>query len=1410
MQDSGITIGRGLPIDMTLFRLPLPIVNEKHRPTLSMSVLRSIQISCQLLCRDYSNANQTRPDPNSSACKHVPPSHVYKNNSKNRMQMKSLGDGRDDFCGFNYNGTSFRTIYFMDERTMTLTPCAELGMVLLQSLPMFFYSFVNFFLIAQCFPRVDSSLLKLIFVYRTAMCLLLSAITAIPLVTEMFLLSWMRLRSAYLVEFGFLSLIWITYSVVWIMSLSYKSWTRTRGLIVSQFFASKMFYLILANRWLLYGFRDERTISILIASILVSINSVGGFIEWRLKKNQQSVHHRLPEIEIDDGIVRLDEMADEGAGFLSRLFFCWTNPLILKGSKQQLNNLTDIFELPPSLQVERIEREMIENSPTFYSDGTAYSFTRALLSTFGVSYFSLGLLRLASDLFTFGGPIVLHLLVNSFESPVPNSESFLFAGLMIFFAFLAAIFSAHYSYLVQKISLRIRAAAVCTIYDKLTRIPLSEMHSFSTGRILNFVSTDVDRIVNFCNSFHAFWSLPLQLILALYLLYREVGMAFLSGLAATVVLIPINKVITNAIGKMSEKLMNCKDLRIKMIRETMEGIKVVKMSGWEDYFENKIKEYRADELKYLKARKYLDAVCVYLWASAPLLIFLSIITTYTLVLHEKLTAAKVFTALALVNILIGPLNSFPWVLNGLVEALVSIRRLEWFFGLKNMDLEDAYSLARDSDELLTVKEGNFFWTDSNTATKGVNFTGRKGQIIGITGEVGSGKSTLLLGLLAESKYLKEKISIQQEYITEGIGYLSQDRWLFRGTIFENILSGKTYDSALYEEVLKACCLRKDFKSMPGGDQYEISDNGASLSGGQRTRVALARAMYQDNSVYLFDEQFGSLDRKVADSIWVEMFEGLRNKGKLVIVATHEVRLLQRADVVIRLGKDGQMNKIGDPQTVLSPSSDEELNVEETEMSEENADTFEHVTLQDEEKEVGAVKADVYAFYSRAVGYGLSFLVIASIVFMQLSKNGADWWLSRWTQKMINDNSSNLEEWQEPQRNGYFGLDTWLAPNRPVDYLSSNETELSLRYLSIYAIIGGINTLFTLLRAFLFAYGGVVAAKNMHANLLHRLLEAPLSWWDHTPAGRVINRLCSDVYTVDDNLPFQLNIFLASLFNLFGSLVITLMGLPILTPVIIILFIVYYFIQKYYRMTSVELKRLTTLSLSPFYSLLSDTVTGLVTIRAQRFVERFSHELRLRLSANLRAQFSCLSASQYLSIRLSMIAVFVMSAITVAAIIQHRITGVDSSLIALAIAYALSNTSLLNGLLGSFVETEKEMGSVERIAEYVDEAPKERCRGNLQFPKDANGRVVFQNVSLRYGRNLPLALEGISLSIDPGQRVAILGRTGSGKSSLFQALLRMVPIERGSILIDGSDINSYSITSLRRRIGVIPQSPFIFR
>ncbi|ETN80662.1 ABC transporter, ATP-binding protein [Necator americanus] len=1095
--------------------------------------------------------------------------------------------------------------------------------------------------------------------------------------------------------------------------------------------------------------------------------SVVNFIEWRQYKTLQRLRSD------SDGYLQLQGCSDESAGFLSRIFFCWTNVLIQKGGKLQLHSIDDVFLLPPSLEVARIEHEMVENSPTFFSDGQHFSLSSALLSTYGFAFFSLGILRLASDGFTFAGPILLHVLVEILENPAPNVVTwfricwshgallFSCSSLLGKFLFLHAKNQSEASFC------SVRTATVTAIYDKLLMVPVSEMSKFSSGMILNFISTDVDRIVNFCNSFHAFWSLPVQLGIALYLLYREVGMAFLAGVMVAIILIPLNKKVTDSIGRMSVKLMHWKDQRIKLVRETIEGIRALKASAWEHCFEKKINEMREKELKYLKARKYLDAVCVYLWASAPLLITISILTAYTLSLHEKLTAAKAFTCLALVNILIMPLNAFPWVLNGLVEALVSLRRLMRLFALNNMDVHDVYTLSGDKDTLMYVREGNFFWRGSKQAISGVSFYGKKGKIIGITGDVGSGKSTLLLGLLGETKSLTECIGITQDSVSNGIGYLGQERWLYRGTVRDNITAGKDFDAKLYDAVLKMTCLQRDINLMPGGDLYEISDSGATLSGGQRTRVALARALYQDNSLYLLDEPIASLDRRVADYVWVEAIEKrLRDRGRLVIVATHDARLLARTDEIIVLGSDGKVAKKGSPEQILGTEV-MKLGVDEEESGVETE--LERVVLQDEERQVGRVRASVANAYIQATGPFLSAVILVALCLMQLSKNAADWWLSRWTegQSNITENSSSP------------GLNRLLFGPRNIDLLEEEQMDRSIYFLIVYAGIATANTIFTCIRAFLFAYGGIQAARHLHSNLLHKLL--------------------------------KLNILLASLSNLLGTLVITIMGLPLMTPVILILLTVYYFIQKYYRLTTVELKRLTSLSLSPFYSLLCDTVNGLVTIRAQRFVERFAKELRERLTVNIRAQFSTLAASQWLSVRLSLIAVGIVAAISFSAVVQHQILGVDSGLVALAITYALSLTSLLNGLLGSFIETEKEMVAVERINDYLTNIPEEQnehkdeAGTHMQFA----GKIEFKNVFLRYSRYLPLALDDINISIEAGEKVAIIGRTGSGKSSLFQALLRMVSIESGQILLDGVDTASLSLPVLRRIFGVVPQHPFIF-
>lgn len=314
----------------------------------------------------------------------------------------------------------------------------------------------------------------------------------------------------------------------------------------------------------------------------------------------------------------------------------------------------------------------------------------------------------------------------------------IYATAMMLCSFFSALSDFSFNFYMNKTALKVRCATLIALYDKLLTLPQHQLSNFSSGQLINFMSTDVDRIVNFVTSFHSFWSMPVNICIALYLLYREVspltlilmvilfqmGYAFGSGLLCAILMIPLNNYIATKIGKMSNKLMHYKDQRLKLVQEVIRSMKTVKLSNWEPFFYNKINKLREKELKYLRMRKYLDAVCVYLWASAPLLITITILTTYTLIMKEQLTAAKVFTSLALVNILIMPLNAFPWVLNSLIEANVSKKRLDKFFNLTAIPLQSIYSLTDSVDQVLVLDEANFEWANGFSVGP-LSFEGKK-------------------------------------------------------------------------------------------------------------------------------------------------------------------------------------------------------------------------------------------------------------------------------------------------------------------------------------------------------------------------------------------------------------------------------------------------------------------------------------------------------------------------------------------------------------------------------------------------------------------------------------------------------------------------------------------------------------
>ena len=820
--------------------------------------------------------------------------------------------------------------------------------------------------------------------------------------------------------------------------------------------------------------------------------------------------------------------------------------------------------------------------------------------------------------------------------------------------------------------------------------------------------------------------------------------------------------------------MSWKDRRVRLLSELLSGIRVVKFYGWEGHFRRKVEELRDGELKSLSSLKYLDAMCVYFWATTPVLVAILTFGTFVM-LGGVLTAAKVFTCMALFNMLISPLNAFPWVLGGLVGAWTSLKRVRRLIQLHNMDYQSYYDPVEppgggDVDVLMDRAEFSWQPDGADFRLGRLNLTVKRGQFVGVVGRVGSGKSSLLQAITGDLVRLGGRISVNN--FQQGLAVVMQEPWIQHGTVRDNILFGRPYVAGKYRAVLDKCALSADLRNLVDGDQTEIGDNGVTLSGGQKARVALARAVYQDRQIYLMDDVLSAVDPKVArhlvDSLLVDYL-----RGKTRILCTHHAQYLHAADWIV-VFEDGQLVSQGPPSELLPRLMDADMTdagpPKKTESTED--DEREAAVPLEEERTTGRLKMDVYSTYWKAVGLYVSPAVLAALFLMQTSRNVSDYWLAHWVSELQNDtNSSSSSAGYDP---AYF--------------------------LGVYGGIAAANTIATFIRAFLFAYGGLKAAKFMHGRLVDVILQAKMIFFDTTPLGRVLNRLSSDVYAVDESLPFILNIFLAQVYGLFGTIIVTCVGLPWISLLLLPLALIYVNLQHFYRNTSRELKRLSTVTLSPIYSRFSETLSGLVTIRATGSTARFCQDNLDLVEDSVKTQFASQAAAQWLNLRLQLIGVAMVTGVGVFAVIQHHLHTVDPGLVGLAISYALSVTGVLSGVVVSFVETEKEMVSVERVHDYIQRVPAENPAAKRMPPPPAGwpseGRVAFRNVSMKYREHFPLALQDVSFETRPAEKVGIVGRTGSGKSSLLQILFRLVDIASGEVLIDDINIKLIGLHELR--------------
>ncbi|KAJ1148481.1 hypothetical protein NDU88_001316 [Pleurodeles waltl] len=1202
--------------------------------------------------------------------------------------------------------------------------------------------------------------------------------------------------------------------------------------------------------------------------------------------------------------------------WFSRLFFLWMTPLLKLGYKKVLKQPDELYRLPYNLQTQTVRKRF--NASWKKKNATLKKLTgfltqdgcssrlgskndasgsglphgksdiqkevhlfSVLHSTFGLRFYSLGIVRLSASFMVFAGPLLLSRFVKFIETyQEPLSYGILYTFGLFASSFLGALLRNTFDFEVHKVKLMVRAVAVSTIYRKAVRANSSNLSRFSTGEVVNFISSDSEQLAGYCLAFHEVWVLPTEFAITFCLLYHQVGLASLAGLGLTLLLVPLNKWIAARVMKNDCDLMEHKDARLKLMTEILRGIQVIKFYAWEKHFADKVKTIREKELRMLTTMKYLDAVCIFLWDALPLLLGVMIFTIYVLLGHQ-LSAATVYPTFCLIDLLIVPLNNLPWLLTSIVEAKVSLDRIERFLQVPDQDVDSCYVTAPSSDQDLALEmcKATFSWSlqkesgvgqvDPKEEQKGAleividHLAVKKGSLVGVVGKVGCGKSSLLAAITGELNRKGGSVFIPN--LEDGFGFLAQEPWIQFATVRENILFGKSFNASFYQEVVEACALVDDLSILPAGDQTKVGENGVTLSGGQKARIALARAIYQDKEIYLLDDPLAAVDADIARHLLEKCILGiLRHKTR--ILCTHRTEFLSKADFVI-LMDEGKIIQTGAPTAILPlveaslkhsikgrrkvsvasskcnnedeevDNQDQSQNVmdsgDQSEIEEEQSgecpenDTTHHCDTEkgqaseeprcgfeltdEEDKKEGLLSLLVYRTYWNAVGTPLACAVLCFFFLVQASREVPGLWLSHWVSILTNQTGRNLSRREQAAHSNIPSMADPIQPTAITATAQLSNSEDLKFYLTVYGCCTAANSILTIIRAFMFAYGTIRASLTIHDKLLQSVLKATVTFFNNTPMGRIINRFSSDLYHTDKSLPNALNSFLASVFFLMGTVLVTSYLLPWIILVLVPLAVLYFYIQQYYRHTSRELKRLCSITLSPIYTHFSETLTGLTTIRATRATSRFEQENEEHLERNQQCKFASNTVMQWLNIRLQMMGVIVITAIAVIGIIQRQMESGTPGLVGLALKYVLTINCLLSKLIFYFTRAEMMMVSVERVEEYSTEIPQEPEEEALQVASSwpSLGQVEFRNAVLSYRPGLPNALDGVDFTLAPREKVGIVGRTGSGKSTIFMALFRMMELEKGQILIDNISTRLVGLETLRSKLAIIPQDPFLF-
>ncbi|XP_069116549.1 ATP-binding cassette sub-family C member 10-like [Argopecten irradians] len=1215
----------------------------------------------------------------------------------------------------------------------------------------------------------------------------------------------------------------------------------------------------LVNFSIFHYFCTERKLEVLKYAIAYALIAIISIYLRHFVKRRYLTHGKSQTISSGSNDkkrpcpVTESHLNEDGESFFSIVTSSWVRPLMEKARSKSSLSSEDICTLPKSLNVDKIHTQfskiLKENATCSKRKGSLLS--NSLHQAYGKDfYFRCGLLQLMAKLTSYALPLSLGMLITFFETnkgPAYHGYRYVCA---IFMAVLGVgIFSIIYEYYSMHVYFKVRISIMTTIYEKILRLDTVSLSMFSTGQIVNFLGTDTDRIVNLMERFHRVWIAPIEIVVCMLILYQLVGIAFLGGLFVTLLVIPINKIVTTKRSELDNKLMQQKDRRMKLMNEVFGGIKIIKLYTWEDHFRSVIDKLREAELQTIRQENRLGAVMESVWVTTPVLITLTTFSLYSMLGHT-LTASKMCTCVSLLLKLIRSVDQLPMIISRIIEAVTSLDRIEKFVVCQELDLDKYYTPMKDSKPLrsvISVDAGEFTWkrhqTDkssndceiekenskeniSSTRTlslQKISIDIRKGQFIGVVGKVGAGKSSLLHAVMAEMTREKGNISVSN--LEQGFALACQEPWVQQATIRDNVLFGSPFNSNKYTQVLNAVSLHTDLHVLPDGDKTGVGENGVTLSGGQKSRLALARAIYQDKDVYLLDDPLAAVDSHVAQHIYDECIMGLL-QNKTRILCTHHVKFLGNADLIVVMD-GGSISRIGTPSEILEdvafaehdtssnkPESEDDDDDDDDDVNDEDDDDDDDddvydYNLGEEEKATGEINSRVYKAFLSSLGKWLPIAILLSVVGVEALEKLKEWWLTHWISTVTNANIST---------SGFICFhDNTTSPNSLYQVYDRSEIDQSVTaspssavyYLSVYGCFAVLFSLTSVGKEMLFSYGGIRLARSMHNQLLSTMFKAPMTFFDTTPIGRILNVFSSDMATIDD-ISDSINCLTYMLCANIGTIWIVCYGMPSSLILLIPMAVYYYRIQKIFRHTFRESIRIESLKRSPVFSHFSETLSGVVTVRAFRGCKRFKDNHFRCMEEWLAAWYTSHNVWNWLFVHTKKVVNGLVVGLAGLAVVEHSIYGVNPGVVGILISYILYLDDIFEGTVTCVSDTEKDMVSVERVQKYVEDTPSERWEGIMTpQPWPTSGVIRYRDVLMKYRDDLPNVLKNLSFCTRPAEKVGIVGRTGSGKSSLFQTLFRTVEISSGDITVDGVYIQHMDLKDVRRHLTMIPQDPVLF-